>query len=69
MPVNHALNAYRGLSTSQAELRFIAVSTMLRPEVVEYPDSNKFSASTVLPGTGGGFRLLGGEVRFGRLLA
>jgi hypothetical protein len=28
-------------------------------EMFEYPDSNKFSASTVLPGVPGGFRLLG----------
>jgi len=51
--------AHQIINNSEFELRYIAVSTMLRPEVVEYPDSNKFSASTALPGTGGGFRLLG----------
>ncbi len=32
---------------------------MLRPEIVEYPDSNKFSASAIQPGSATGFRQLG----------
>jgi uncharacterized cupin superfamily protein len=58
-PAGDRSTAHQIINNSANELRYIAVSTMLRPEVVEYPDSNKFSASTVLPGAPGGFRLLG----------
>jgi uncharacterized cupin superfamily protein len=58
-PGGDRATAHQIINNSESELRYIAVSTMLRPEVVEYPDSNKFSASTVLPSTSGGFRLLG----------
>lgn len=58
-PAGDRSTAHQIINNSESELRYIAVSTMLRPEVVEYPDSNKFSASTALPGAGGGFRLLG----------
>lgn len=58
-PAGDRSTAHQIINTSNTELRYIAVSTMLRPEVVEYPDSNKFSASTALPGAQGGFRLVG----------
>lgn len=58
-PAGDRATAHQIINNSESELRYIAVSTMLRPEIVEYPDSNKFSASTTLPGAGGGFRLLG----------
>ncbi len=58
-PAGDRSTAHQIINNSESELRYIAVSTMLRPEVVEYPDSNKFSTSTALPGAGGGFRLLG----------
>jgi uncharacterized cupin superfamily protein len=48
--------AHQIVNDSSDELRYISVSTMIRPDVVEYPDSGKFSASTVHPGTTPGFR-------------
>ena len=49
----------RIINDSDAELRYISVSTMLQPEIVEYPDSNKFAASAIQPGSASGFRHLG----------
>jgi uncharacterized cupin superfamily protein len=34
--------AHQIVNTSSRDIRYLAVSTMLMPEVVEYPDSNKF---------------------------
>jgi uncharacterized cupin superfamily protein len=34
--------AHQIVNTSQAELRYLAVSTKLAPEIAEYPDSGKF---------------------------
>ncbi len=34
--------AHQIINTSAAELRYLAVSTQLSPEIAEYPDSNKF---------------------------
>jgi uncharacterized cupin superfamily protein len=34
--------AHQIANTSQAELRYLAVSTKMTPEVVDYPDSGKF---------------------------
>jgi uncharacterized cupin superfamily protein len=36
--------AHQIINTGNEELRYLAVSTMLTPEVVEYPDSGKFGA-------------------------
>lgn len=33
------------INTSDAPLKYLSISTMTRPEVVEYPDSNKYLAS------------------------
>ena len=38
-------------NTSDAELRYLSISTMIWPEVCEYPDSGKIAA---IPGPGGG---------------
>ena len=38
--------AHQIVNDSDTELRYIAVSTQIRPEIVEYPDSDKFSASS-----------------------
>ena len=58
-PAGGQSTAHQIINTSEAELRYISVSTMLRPEIVEYPDSNKFSASAIQPGSSTGFRQLG----------
>ncbi len=58
-PAGDARSAHQIVNTSAAPLRYIGVSTMLRPEVVEYPESGKFSANTVRPGEGPGFSFLG----------
>ena len=34
------------INTSQAPLKYLSISTMERPEIVEYPDSNKYLATT-----------------------
>jgi uncharacterized cupin superfamily protein len=49
--------AHQIVNTGSTELKVLAVSTMLRPEVCEYPDSGKFA---VLDGMGpDGFRHVG----------
>lgn len=58
-PAGGKATAHQIINTSNAELRYISVSTMLRPEIVEYPDSSKFSATAALPGSDSGFRHLG----------
>jgi uncharacterized cupin superfamily protein len=37
--------AHQIINTGTEELRYLAVSTMLTPEIVEYPDSGKFGAA------------------------
>jgi uncharacterized cupin superfamily protein len=55
--------AHQILNTGDEELRYLAVSTKLSPEVVDYPDSGKFGVMAQLPADGGGeprmFRFLG----------
>jgi uncharacterized cupin superfamily protein len=34
--------AHQIVNTSNAELKYLAISTRLSPEIVDYPDSNKF---------------------------
>ena len=58
-PAGERSTAHQIINDSNAELRYISVSTMIRPEIVEYPDSGKFAASAVQPGTDSGFRHLG----------
>lgn len=58
-PAGDRSTAHQIINSSDSELRYISVSTMLRPEIVEYPDSNKFSASSIQPGSSSGFRQLG----------
>ena len=36
--------AHQIVNTGTEELRYLAVSTLLTPEIVEYPDSGKFGA-------------------------
>lgn len=58
-PAGERSTAHQIINDSNSELRYISVSTMIRPEIIEYPDSDKFSASAVQPGTDSGFRHLG----------
>ncbi len=42
--------AHQIINTSEtAELKFLAVSTMLSPEIAEYPDSGKFGVAAQFP--------------------
>lgn len=44
--------AHQIVNDSDAPLRYLCVSTMLRPDITEYPDSGKFSASSGASGFG-----------------
>jgi len=48
-----AQSGVRVVNTGESELRYLAVSTMSLPEVVEYPDSGKFGLLAELPGRAG----------------
>jgi uncharacterized cupin superfamily protein len=41
-PAGGRETAHHIMNTSSQELKYLSVSTMLEPEVCEYPDSNKF---------------------------
>jgi uncharacterized cupin superfamily protein len=52
-PASDASSAHQIVNTSGGELRYLAFSTRLDPEVTEYPDSMKFAvASMISPGEG-----------------
>jgi uncharacterized cupin superfamily protein len=54
--------AHQIVNTGDAELRYLAVSTKLSPEIAEYPDSGKFGVLAELTGADGRrdmFRFLG----------
>ena len=60
-PPGDAATAHQIVNTSKGELRYLAFSTRLDPEIVEYPDSGKFAvASMVAPGEG----LMGAKLRY-----
>ena len=42
-------HAHQIVNTSAAELRYLAVSTKMSPEIAEYPDSGKFGVLAELP--------------------
>jgi uncharacterized cupin superfamily protein len=48
-PAGDASSAHQIVNTGAAELRYLAFSTRLDPEVVEYPDSNKFAVASMVP--------------------
>jgi uncharacterized cupin superfamily protein len=52
-PPGNAETAHQILNTSDTELRYLAFSTRLDPDVVEYPDSNKFAVASLVPEGGG----------------
>jgi uncharacterized cupin superfamily protein len=45
--------AHQIVNTSEEELRYLAFSTRLDPDITEYPDSNKFSVASMIPPGGG----------------
>jgi uncharacterized cupin superfamily protein len=54
--------AHQTINTGQSELRYLAVSTKISPEIAEYPDSNKFGLLAELATSGESkemFRFLG----------
>jgi uncharacterized cupin superfamily protein len=48
-PAGDASTAHQIVNTGSAELRYLAFSTRLDPDVVEYPDSNKFAVASMIP--------------------
>ncbi len=52
-PAGGPATAHQILNTSSAELRYLAVSTKISPELAEYPDSGKFGVLA------DGFRFVG----------
>ena len=45
--------AHQIVNTSNADLKYLAVSTVATPEICDYPDSGKFAVMTVGPGPDG----------------
>jgi uncharacterized cupin superfamily protein len=50
--------AHQIVNTGATDLRYLAVSTMIYPEVVEYPDSGKLAAMSRQPQADGSLRVL-----------
>ena len=48
-PPGDAATAHQLVNDSAGELRYLAFSTRLDPEVVEYPDSGKFAVASMVP--------------------
>jgi uncharacterized cupin superfamily protein len=48
-PAGGAETAHQIVNTGETELRYLAISTMLAPEVIEYPDSGKFTVMSGSP--------------------
>jgi hypothetical protein len=46
--------AHHIVNTSEADLKFLAVSTRLSPEVCEYPDTGRFGLLAEMPGAADG---------------
>ena len=54
-------SAHQIVNTSKAELKYLAVSTRISPEIAEYPDSGKFGVYAEYPSVDGkpaGFRFV-----------
>ncbi|HTJ80116.1 MAG TPA: cupin domain-containing protein [Polyangiaceae bacterium] len=61
-PPGGAESAHQIINTGTIELRYLAVSTKLSPEIVEYPDSKKFGVAAEIVGADGKkdlFRFIG----------
>jgi uncharacterized cupin superfamily protein len=48
-PPGDASTAHQIVNTGAGELRYLGFSTRLDPDVVEYPDSNKFAVASMVP--------------------
>ena len=48
-PPGDATTAHQIVNTGAGELRYLAFSTRLDPDVVEYPDSKKFAVASMVP--------------------
>ena len=57
--------AHQIVNTGDIEMRYLAVSTKISPEIAEYPDSGKFGVLAEFPAASGGqpqtFRFVGRE--------
>jgi uncharacterized cupin superfamily protein len=53
-PAGGAETAHQIINTSEADLKFLAVSTRLSPEVCEYPDTGRFGLLAEMPATADG---------------
>ncbi len=42
--------AHQLINTGEGKLRYLAISTLQDPDIVEYPDSDKFAALAIKPG-------------------
>lgn len=63
LPPGGKETAHQIINTGQVELKYLAVSTRIYPEVAEYPDSGKFGVMAELPAVAEGkprtFRFVG----------
>jgi uncharacterized cupin superfamily protein len=53
-PAGGAETAHQIINTSEADLKFLAVSTRLSPEVCEYPDTGRFGLLAEMPAAADG---------------
>ena len=64
-PAGGRENAHQIINTGEVELKYLAVSTKLSPEIAEYPDSDKFGILAEFPPGENGkpqmFRFVGRE--------
>ncbi len=52
-PAGDGSTAHQIVNTGSGELCYLAFSTRLDPDVTEYPDSGKFTVSSMIPSGGG----------------
>jgi len=52
-PAGDASSAHQIANTGGGELRYLAFSTRLDPDITEYPDSKKFAVASMIPPSGG----------------
>jgi uncharacterized cupin superfamily protein len=57
-PPGGPASAHQIINTGNEELRYLAVSTMITPETVEYPDSGKLAAFSRQPAPDGSLRIV-----------
>lgn len=51
-PKGGPAKARQMVNTGAGPLKYLAISTRIDPDVVEYPDSGKYAVSAIAPGTG-----------------